>query len=151
LARRRAATAGGRANLRDLRRFPCLLDAQVQRPADRERQRLWSLFFSKRASIFNLLDAVENGVARDRRRECETAFDKLRNRFESLTEQHEIMIQATTGRLNEQIAYGIGLAEATVKVHRSDLMRKMKARSLPELNRMATDKLGPGPEQPPRS
>ena len=60
------------------------------------------------------------------------------------------MIQATAGRLNKQIAYGIGIAEATVKVHRSNLMRKMKARSLRELSRMA-DKLGLAPEKPPRS
>jgi FixJ family two-component response regulator len=59
-----------------------------------------------------------------------------------------IMIQATADRPNKQIAYGIGIAEATVKVHRSNLMRKMKARS--QLSRMA-DKLGLAPEKPPRS
>ena len=47
------------------------------------------------------------------------------------------MIQVTAGRLNKQIAGDIGITESTVKVHRANLMRKMKARSLPELSRMA--------------
>jgi FixJ family two-component response regulator len=47
------------------------------------------------------------------------------------------MVQVTAGRLNKQIAHDIGIAESTVKVHRTNLMRKMKARSLPELSRMA--------------
>ena len=47
------------------------------------------------------------------------------------------MIRVTAGRLNKQIAADIGITESTVKVHRSHLMRKMKARSLPELDRMA--------------
>ena len=63
--------------------------------------------------------------------------------------EREIMIQATAGRLNKQIAYGIGITESTVKVHRANLMRKMKARSLPELSRMA-DRLGLAPEKPQR-
>ena len=50
------------------------------------------------------------------------------------------MVQVAHGRLSKQIAGDIGIAEATVKVHRSRLMHKMKARSLPELSRMA-DKL----------
>jgi DNA-binding CsgD family transcriptional regulator len=49
----------------------------------------------------------------------------------------EIMIQVAHGCLSKQIAGDIGIAEATVKVHRSRLMHKMKARSLPELSRMA--------------
>ena len=61
--------------------------------------------------------------------------------------EREIMIQATAGRMNKQIAYGIGITESTVKVHRANLMRKMKARSLAELSRMA-DRLGLAPEKP---
>ena len=57
------------------------------------------------------------------------------------------MIQATAGQLNKQIAHGIGITESTVKVHRANLMRKMKARSLPELSRMA-DRLGLAQEKP---
>jgi FixJ family two-component response regulator len=56
------------------------------------------------------------------------------------------MIQATAGRLNKQIANEVGIAESTVKVHRTNLMRKMKARSLPELSRMV-DALGLTPPQ----
>ena len=54
------------------------------------------------------------------------------------------------GRLNKQIAHDIGIAESTVKVHRTNLMRKMKARSLPELSRMA-EILNLMPDQPPSS
>jgi FixJ family two-component response regulator len=60
------------------------------------------------------------------------------------------MIQVTAGRLNKQIANDIGIAESTVKVHRTQLMRKMKARSLPELSRMA-DRLNLATEKPLRS
>jgi len=50
------------------------------------------------------------------------------------------MALVVTGRLNKQIAYDIGISEITVKVHRGQVMRKMKAASLPDLARMA-DKL----------
>ena len=51
--------------------------------------------------------------------------------------EREVMIEVARGRLSKQIAGDIGIAEATVKVHRSRAMRKMNARSLPELGRMA--------------
>jgi FixJ family two-component response regulator len=57
------------------------------------------------------------------------------------------VIQVAQGRLSKQIAGEIGIAEATVKVHRSRAMRKMNARSLPELGRMA-DKLQLVAEKP---
>jgi len=60
------------------------------------------------------------------------------------------MLHVVAGRLNKQIANDIGIAESTVKVHRTHLMRKMKARSLPELSRMA-DSLNLIPRQPPSS
>ena len=96
-------------------------------------------FLTKPFRDQDLLDAVEAGLARDRaRREGEKALDVLRERFDSLsTREREVMIQVTAGRLNKQIAADIGITESTVKVHRSHLMRKMKARSLPELSRMA--------------
>ena len=66
------------------------------------------------------------------------ALAALKERFESLSpREREIMIQVAQGRLSKQIAGEIGIAEATVKVHRSRAMRKMNARSLPELGRMA--------------
>jgi len=96
-------------------------------------------FLTKPFREQDLLDAVEAGLARDRaRREGEKALDVLRERFDSLsTREREVMIRVTAGRLNKQIAADIGITESTVKVHRSHLMRKMKARSLPELDRMA--------------
>jgi FixJ family two-component response regulator len=75
----------------------------------------------------------------------------LRQRFASLSpREREIVIQVARGRLSKQIAHDIGIAEATVKVHRSRAMQKMQAGSLPELGRMA-DKLKLVPDTPRRS
>jgi FixJ family two-component response regulator len=71
-----------------------------------------------------------------------------RERFASL--KREIVVQVALGRLSKQIAHDIGIAEATVKVHRTKAMRKMNARSLPELGRMA-DKLKLVSDEPQRS
>lgn len=104
-------------------------------------------FLTKPFRDQELLDAIMTGLARDRaRRENDKALEALRERFDTLSpREREIMIQATAGRLNKQIANDVGIAESTVKVHRSNLMRKMKARSLPELSRMV-DALGLTPE-----
>ena len=109
-------------------------------------------FLTKPFRDQELLDAIQLGLSRDRaRRENEKALAALRERFESLSpREREIMIQVARGRLNKQIAGDIGIAEATVKVHRSRLMHKMKARSLPELSRMA-DKLALVPVEPQHS
>jgi RNA polymerase sigma factor (sigma-70 family) len=96
-------------------------------------------FLTKPFRDQDLLDAVDAGLARDRaHREREQALAGIRQRFDTLSpREREIMIQATAGRLNKQIAGDMGITESTVKVHRANLMRKMKARSLPELLRMA--------------
>jgi len=96
-------------------------------------------FLTKPFRDQELLDAVDAGLARDRaRRESEKALTAVRDRFDTLSSrEREIMLHVVAGRLNKQIANDIGIAESTVKVHRSHLMRKMKARSLPELSRMA--------------
>ena len=96
-------------------------------------------FLTKPFRDQDLLDAVEAGLARDRaRRESETALAALRERFDTLSSrERDIMRHVVAGRLNKQIANDIGIAESTVKVHRTNLMRKMNARSLPELSRMA--------------
>ncbi len=106
-------------------------------------------FLTKPFRDQDLLDAIQLGLARDRgRRENEKALSALRERFASLSpRERDIMIQVARGRLSKQIAGDIGIAEATVKVHRSRAMRKMKARSLPELGRMV-DKLKLVPEEP---
>ena len=106
-------------------------------------------FLTKPFRDQDLLDAIETGVARDRaRRENEKALSALRERFNTLSSrEREIMFQATAGRLNKQIAHEMDIAISTVKVHRTNLMRKMKARSLPELSRMA-DILKSGPDKP---
>jgi FixJ family two-component response regulator len=95
-----------------------------------------------------LLDAIQVGLDRDRaRRERDQVLVALRGRFEALTpREREIMIEVAQGRLSKQIAADIGISETTVKVHRSNLMRKMKARSLPELGRMV-DQLELAPEK----
>jgi len=109
-------------------------------------------FLTKPFRDQDLLEAVEAGLARDRaRRESERALAALRERFDTLSSrEREIMLHVVAGRLNKQIANDIGIAESTVKVHRTHLMRKMRARSLPELSRMA-DTLNVRSQQPPNS
>src|SRR3954471_9209880 len=99
-------------------------------------------FLTKPFRDQELLDAIQLGLSRDRaRRENDKALGALRERFESLTpREREIMFQVVRGRLSKQIAFDFGVSEATIKVHRSNMMRKMKADSLPELGRLA-DKL----------
>jgi FixJ family two-component response regulator len=109
-------------------------------------------FLTKPYRDQDLLDAIALGLARDRaRRENEMALASLKERFGSLSpREREIVIEVARGRLSKQIAGDIGIAEATVKVHRSRAMRKMNVRSLPELGRLA-DRLNLVPEKPPHS
>jgi FixJ family two-component response regulator len=99
-------------------------------------------FLTKPFRDQDLIDAIQLGLARDRARcENEKALGMVRERFDSLTpREREIMIHVAQGRLSKQIAHDLGISEATVKVHRSNLMRKMSVRSLPELGQVA-DKL----------
>ena len=109
-------------------------------------------FLTKPFRDQDLLHAVEAGLARDRaRRASEKALAALRERFGSLSpREREIVIQVAQGRLSKQIANDIGISEGTVKVHRSNAMRKMNIRSLPELSRMI-DKLNLVSEKPQHS
>ena len=109
-------------------------------------------FLTKPFRDQDLLDGIQLGLARDLvRRESEKALADLRERFGSLSpREREIMIHVARGRLSKQIAGDIGIAEATVKVHRSRAMRKMNAHSLPELGRMA-DRLQLVSEKPQHS
>jgi FixJ family two-component response regulator len=108
-------------------------------------------FLTKPFRDQELLDAIQLGLSRDRTRlENESAFAALRKRFGSLSpREREIMIQVARGRLSKQIAGDIGIAETTVKVHRSRAMRKMNVRSLTEFGQMA-HKLKLVPEQHPQ-
>jgi FixJ family two-component response regulator len=108
-------------------------------------------FLTKPFRDQDLLDAIQLGLSRDRaRRENEKDLAGLRERFGSLSpREREIMIQVARGRLSKQIAHDIGIAEATVKVHRSRAMQKMQAGSLPELGRMVDRlKLVADPQRP---
>ena len=109
-------------------------------------------FLTKPFRDQDLLDAIQLGFTRDgARRENEKALADLRQRYASLSpREREIVIQVARGRLSKQIAFDIGIAEATVKVHRSRAMQKMKAGSLPELGRMA-DRLKLVPDKPQHS
>lgn len=102
-------------------------------------------FLTKPFREQDLLDAIRLGLERDRaRREAERVTRGLKERFEKLSlREREIMVQVARGRLSKQIAGDFDISEATVKVHRSNLMRKMKVRSLTELIR-AADKLNLG-------
>jgi FixJ family two-component response regulator len=99
-------------------------------------------FLTKPFRDQDLLDAIQVGLARDRERiKRERELVTVRARFELLTaREREVMVQVVSGRLNKQIAAGMRISEFTVKVHRSNVMRKMRASSLPDLARMA-DKL----------
>jgi len=90
-----------------------------------------------------LLDAIHAAIERDRRKRRDAAdLAELTARYRALTErEREVMKLVVTGRVNKQIAAELGLSVVTVKVHRGQVMRKMLARSVPELVRMA-DRLG---------
>jgi len=100
-------------------------------------------FLTKPFRHQDLLDAIQQALGRDRaRRTHEAEIAALLERFESLTSgERRVLPLVVSGRPNKQIAAEIGTSEATVKVHRSQLMKKMKAESLPELVRMA-EKIG---------
>jgi FixJ family two-component response regulator len=87
----------------------------------------------------DMLDAVQTGLERDRgRRKNASETARLRADFDTLTvREQEIMGLVTSGLMNKQIAGQLGVSEITVKVHRGSVMRKMNARSLADLVRMA--------------
>jgi len=91
----------------------------------------------------DMLDAVAVAVDRDRERRAAQSDDAgLKTLHATLSpREQQVMALVTAGRMNKQAAYELGLSEVTVKIHRGAAMRKMGARTLPDLVRMA-EKLG---------
>jgi FixJ family two-component response regulator len=100
-------------------------------------------FLTKPLREQELLDAVQAAIEYDRvRRQQVELVGELKDRLDSLTpRERDVLRLAVTGRPNKQIAHELSLSETTVKIHRGQVMRKMRARSLVDLVRM-TDKLG---------
>jgi FixJ family two-component response regulator len=106
-------------------------------------------FLTKPLREQELLDAVQVGIERDRARRRQVKLvGELQERFNSLTSrEREVFALVVTGRPNKQIAHQLELSEMTVKVHRSQVLRKMRAKSLVDLVRMA-DRLGVSTAKP---
>ena len=87
----------------------------------------------------DMLDAVGAAIDRDRQRRLADAdVSQVRERFETLSaRERQVMLLVITGKLNKQVAGELGISEITVKIHRGAAMRKMGARTLVELVRMA--------------
>lgn len=100
-------------------------------------------FLTKPCRDQELLDAVRQALTSDStRREAETHLFKLKANFATLTaRERQVIGLVTAGLMNKQIAGEMGISEVTVKMHRGNIMRKMQARSLAELVRIA-DLLG---------
>jgi FixJ family two-component response regulator len=87
----------------------------------------------------DMLDAVMIAIERDlQRRAAAGDVARIQQRFETLTpREQEVMMLVTEGKMNKQAAGDLGISEITVKIHRGSAMRKMGARSLPDLVRMS--------------
>jgi FixJ family two-component response regulator len=96
-------------------------------------------FLTKPFRDQDMLDSAMMAIERDRkRREAEKTISGLRAHFETLTpREREVLALVAAGLMNKQIAAEIGIAEITVKIHRGHVMKKMGARSLADLIRMA--------------
>jgi len=100
-------------------------------------------FLTKPFREQDLLDAIQQALELDRtERQHRVEMAELRSRYNSLTpRESEVMGEVITGLLNKQIAAALGTSETTIKLHRAQVMQKMRADSLADLVRMA-EKLG---------
>ena len=96
-------------------------------------------FLTKPFRDQDLLDAVKAALDRDRKRRSEEEkISGILARFQALTSREkEVMAYVTQGLMNKKIAHELGVSEITVKIHRGNMMRKMTAKSLADLVRMA--------------
>jgi FixJ family two-component response regulator len=96
-------------------------------------------FLTKPFRDQDMLDAVTTAISRDRSRlEAESVLSALRDLFKGLTpREQEVMTLVSSGLMNKHIAAEVGLSEITVKIHRGHVMKKMKAKSLADLVKMA--------------
>jgi FixJ family two-component response regulator len=103
-------------------------------------------FFSKPFRNQDMIDAIKEGIARDRETQKHLAeVTELQARYQSLTaREREVFALVTTGSLNKQIAQQLGTSERTIKAHRAQVVQKMQADSVADLVRMA-DRLGVAP------
>ena len=100
-------------------------------------------FLTKPIREQDLLDAVQMALDRDRaRRQYDSDMQELRANYDSLSQrEREVLRLVVAGLMNKQAAAEIGISEVTLKVHRHNIMKKLRARSLADLVRMA-DGLG---------
>jgi FixJ family two-component response regulator len=96
-------------------------------------------FLTKPFRDQDMLDAVMAAIEKDRRRrEGDQGAAALRAKYETLTpREQQVLVLVTAGKMNKQVAADLNLSEITVKIHRGSVMRKMAARSLADLVRMA--------------
>jgi FixJ family two-component response regulator len=96
-------------------------------------------FLAKPFHDQDMLDAVMAAIERDRqRRAIDSDVSQLQQRFATLSpREQQVMLLVTSGKMNKQVAGDLGISEITVKIHRGAAMRKMGARTLPDLVRMA--------------
>jgi len=96
-------------------------------------------FLPKPFNDQDMLDAVMAAIARDRqRRAADGDIARLQKRLETLSpREKQVMLLVTAGKMNKQVAGDLGISEITVKIHRGAAMRKMGARTLADLVRMA--------------
>ena len=96
-------------------------------------------FLTKPFRDQDLIDSIQHALERNReQRDRDRVISAIKASYETLTpREQEVVLSVAQGRMNKQIAHELGISEITVKVHRSNAIRKMGARSLAELVRMA--------------